>query len=167
MARLRALSPPPHVARCISQFAIVTTIALALLGCSGGGGNPPPPPKTDIFPLPLDAQPYSGTGPRPFKASFPPAIGTLTGNITALSNPNNLRIGVVTIASGHNTDQCFNDPAAAVVLASGATTTSQNLMEIFGSQTPAFSTSTPVNIAVCVEGGPDPGGLSLTVTYTH
>lgn len=151
------------LATTLAHLLIVTTILILFSGCPGRGNNSSGP-RTDTFSLVLVPQPLAGEGPRPFRGKFP-ADGVLVGTLNSLTNTNSFRIGIV--KPGHNTGECFTDPAATVVLNPNATTTSQDLKDIFGTPTPTFSSTVPLTITACVEGGANPGEVRVNVTYTH
>lgn len=159
------ISMPRNSSKPQLRILILAAMLLMFSGCGGGNSSGPAPPKTDVFSLVLDPQPIAGEGPRPFMAKFPAQIGSLIGNIKSLKNDNSFRMGL--LKAGHSTGECFSNSSATVVLNPGATTVPQDLMQIFGSPNPVFSTSSPVTIVACVEGGANPGVVRVTVTYTH
>lgn len=111
----------------------------------------------------LKAQPI-GQGPRPFVAIWP-ALGTLNGQLTKIEIPKvfGKTYQVYFVKPGHKTSECGTNPDATVILASGQTSTSSQLKEIFGTSQPKF----PLTFVACIGAsqGTVPNSVGIKISY--
>lgn len=86
----------------------------------------------------------------------------ITGHLIQLTNPNLFRIALV--LPGHTADECITNPSACIVLGAGASTSSQDIVKIYGTVNPTL----PVAILASAEvGATPPNVVRIDVTYSY
>lgn len=101
----------------------------------------------------------------PFKGQFPPFGSTQPGKVVSITYPASgfLDSSLLFVKAGHSTAECGN-PNSVVALGEGKTTTPAQLSAIFGTSTPTFSTTSPLNAVTCFSGpAPTPSFINLTM----
>lgn len=144
---------------------------------NGDGQSPPSPSVTHAKTKPASSPPSTVVtkliylkvqpvyeGPRPFVATWP-AFGTLSGQLTKIEIPKNFgqTYQVHFVKPGYSTAECATNPDATVMLASGQTSTSNQLSEIFGTSKPKF----PLTFLACIGAtqGSVPDSVGIRITY--
>lgn len=104
------------------------------------------------------------SGPRPYTASFP-TFGSNNGTLTSIKNITSGfdPIYIKFVKSGFTTADCDNSDAV-VILAPQASTTPDNLFQIYGSSNPPLAVSLVACINTALD--PPPDTVPIEVTYT-
>ncbi len=155
-----------------TPFSMATRSVTVTRG-STGSSCPAVGPQSFAISL-KQVAPASG-GPIGWAANFPdPGLPWLcTSHLVAIVNANTMLgttfpVELIKLNSQYTTADCFANPAAYVVLQPGQSTTSTDIMEIYGSSNPTLSPSTPVGIVACPEVTMGvPSAVYVTVNYTN
>jgi hypothetical protein len=153
VAKVGFPDPPPATTQKVYPTSKTVSATLTVR-------QPPPPvanPADLLFYLRL--QPF---GPATINASWAETFGVLAnGAVVKIKNQNAFPIALV--ADGHNSDECYSTPGAAVTLAPLQTTTAAQIADLYKTAT-AF----PRPIIACAQAGASPPQLlAVIVTYTH
>jgi hypothetical protein len=87
-------------------------------------------------------------GPIPYVAEFPLGISP-SGRLLKVRNPGILNLQIHFVKRFHTTAEC-NNPSAVVNLSGNQTTTSQQMIELFGVAEPRFAAGSPIRFVACV-----------------
>jgi hypothetical protein len=92
-----------------------------------------------------------GTGPVYYSGQYPPFGNVPAGHLQKIAIPSiSPATALRFVKAGHSPAE-INDPNAVVVIAAGGQTNASQMMAIFGSNSPPFSTTSPLQIAAGIE----------------